>query len=128
MTSIDVTWADDDKEENISKIPEKLNAVDDKHYYTGIIKKVNETHNKALEKIKDYNILAFQEKLKEVLTQYDPRLHKRDQQIEGNKKLREQDKDIELTREEKTRNVKGSLKSAKNKLKKIYAKKDPKDK
>ena len=80
MTSIDVTWADD---EDVSKIPEKLNAVDDKHYYTGIIKKVNETHDKALEKIKDYNILAFQEKLKEVLTQYDPK-HK--PEIEVDKK------------------------------------------
>lgn len=84
MTSMDITWADDDKEENISKIPEKLNAVDDKHYYTGIIKKVNETHNKALEKIKDYNILAFQEKLKEVLTQYDSK-HK--PEIEVDKKV-----------------------------------------
>ena len=89
FTFMDLDCADDDKEENISKIPENLNAVDDKHYYSGIIKKVSETHQKALEKIKDYNILAFQEDLKKFLTQYDPKLHKKEREIKIDKEALE---------------------------------------
>lgn len=118
-TSIDLTWADD---ENISKIPEKLNAVDDKHYYTKIKEKVGEAHQKALDKIKDWNGFVFQEKLKEILTQYDPRSRKKDQKIEGNQKLRKMEKDIEPLREEKTTIMEESIKIIRNKLKKIYTK------
>lgn len=118
-TSIDLTWADD---ENISKIPEKLNAVDEKHYYTKIKEKIGETHQKALDKIKDWNNFVFQEKLKEILLQYDPRSHKRDQKMEGNQKLREAEKDIEPLREEKTTIMEESIKIIREKLKKIYAK------
>lgn len=120
-TSIDLTWADD---ENISKIPEKLNAVDDKHYYTKIKEKVGEAHQKALDKIKDWNGFVFQEKLKEILTQYDPRSRKKDQKIEGNQKLRKMEKDIEPLREEKSKSVREHLELMRDKLKKIYAKKD----
>ncbi|MCK4524883.1 MAG: hypothetical protein KAU07_00395 [Candidatus Andersenbacteria bacterium] len=64
------------------------------------------------------------EKLKEILTEYDPRQYERDHEIEGNEKLREQDENIEFTREEKTRNIKKGLENAKDKLKKIYARQD----
>lgn len=120
VSYIDPTWDD--------SFMGKLNAVDKKHYYTNIRERINETHQKAFQKIKDYNILAFQEKLKEVLIQYDPKLYKREQKIEGNKRSRERNKDMEIMREEKTRNVKRSLKSTRNKLKKIYARKDSKNK
>jgi len=120
VSYIDPTWDD--------SLNGELNAVDKDHYYASIKEKVNEAHNKALDKIKDYNLLVFQEKLKKILTEYDPRLHKRDQQIEGNEKLRKKEKDLEFTREEKTRNVRNSLKSARNKLKNIYAGKNSKSK
>ncbi|MCK5466443.1 hypothetical protein KAI56_03040 [Candidatus Parcubacteria bacterium] len=107
FTFMDLDCADDDKEENISKIPENLNAVDDKHYYSGIIKKVNETHQTALEKIKDYNILAFQENLKKILMQYDPK-HK--PEIEVSKKAFE-----EITKK-KTRSSREDKKDAVNSL------------
>lgn len=64
MTSIDLTWADD---ENISKIPNKLNAVDKEHYYTGIPEKVDKLHQEALKKILEFNTLAEEEKLREML-------------------------------------------------------------
>jgi len=134
-TSIDLTSADD---ENISKIPEKLNAVDKEHYVTHIKEKVNEAHQKVLDKIKDYNILSFQERLKEILTQYDPKFHKREQHIEGDKSLLKQldqdknfpekYKNIELPRETRKNIVKNSSKDIRNKIKKIYAEKDSKGK
>jgi len=101
MTSIDITWADD---KDASEIPDKLNAVDKEHYYTGIIKKVNEVHKTALEKIKDYNILAFQENLKEILTQYDPK-HKSEMKV--NKKAFEEitNKKTESSQEDKEKIV-----------------------
>ena len=102
----------------------KFNAVDEEHYYTSIKEKIDEAHQKALEKINDYNVFAFQEKLKEILTQYDPRQYDRDHKIEGNKKLREAEKDVEALREERMENVKGSLKNAREKIKKMYKKKD----
>lgn len=66
VTSIDLTWADD---KNISKIPEKLNAVDEKHYYTA---KIEESHKKAIEKILNFNRVIEQEKLREILMTYEP--------------------------------------------------------
>lgn len=65
MTSIDLTWADD---ENVSKIPNKLNAVDEGHYYTGIPEKVDKSHQEVLKKILELNALAEEEKLREILT------------------------------------------------------------
>jgi len=61
------------------------------------------------------------EKLKKILTEYDPRQYDRDHKIEGNKKLLEKNKDVEIIREERTENVKKNLEKAKDKLKKIYA-------
>ncbi|MCK5085265.1 hypothetical protein KAK05_00990, partial [Candidatus Parcubacteria bacterium] len=116
MTYGDPTWDDSSEGE--------FNAVDEDHYYTSIKEKIDEVHQKALKKINDYNIFAFQEKLKEVLTQYDPRQYDRSHKIEGNKKLREHDKNIEALREERMKNVKGSLKNAREKIKKMYKKKD----
>ena len=92
----DPTWDDSSSGE--------FNAVDEKHYYTSIKEKVDESHQKALEKIKDYNALVFQEKLKEILSQYDPRLHKKEQEIKENKKMSD------------------AIKEAKKKLKNIYSK------
>jgi len=86
----DSTWADPlcgDRE---------LNAVDKEHYYNA---KLDEAHKEALKKIRDWNSLVKQEKLKEILTQYDPKLHKRDRKIRGNKKLYEVNEDIEITPE-----------------------------
>lgn len=77
----------------------EFNAVDKKHYYTSLPEKLDEAHQKALEKIRDWNNLVKQEKLKEILMQYDPKLHKRGRKIEGNKKLREVNKDIEISLE-----------------------------
>lgn len=124
MTAIDITWAD---HKNPLSISGKLNAVDESHYYKNIKEKtndVNTAHQKALEKIKDYNIFAFQKKLKKVLTEYDSRQYTRDHRHEGNKELRKTNKDIELTREEKTGNVKKGLEVMRNKFKKAHAKKD----
>ena len=109
FTFMDLDYVDDDKEENISKIKENLNAVNNKHYYAGVIKKVNEIHQKTLEKIKDWNNLAFQENLKKNLTQYDPKLHKREQEIKIDKealeKIAEVKKKTESFQENKKRAV-----------------------
>jgi len=78
ITAIDITWADD---ENISKISEKLNAVDEKHYYSSLPEKSAEVHQKALKKIRDWNNLVKQEKLRQMLTTYDPKLHRREREI-----------------------------------------------
>lgn len=112
----DPTWSDVDEK--------KLNAVDNEHYYTLKKEIVDEQHQKALEKIQEYNEFVRQEKIKEIITTYDPKLHKREQRIEGNKKLREKEKDIEPLREERNKNVREHLKLIRDKLKKIYAKKD----
>lgn len=116
ITYGDPTWHDSSEGE--------FNAVDKDHYYTNIKEKIDEAHQKFLEKIDDYNILAFQEELKRILTQHDPRQYDRDHKIEGNKELRETEKNIEALREEKMENVKGNLKNAREKIKKLYKKKD----
>ena len=120
VSYIDTTWDD--------SLGGKLNAVDEDHYYSNIKEKINEVHQKALDKIKNYNILAFQEKLKEILTQYDSKSHKRDRQIEGNEKLRDTDKNIELTRERKMEKGKRNLKNIRKKFNNIYAGKNSKKK
>jgi len=84
-------WADSSEGE--------LNAVDKDHYYASLPEKLDEAHQKILEKIRDWNNIVFQEKLKEILTQYDPKLHKRGQKIIGNKKLYKVNKDVEITPE-----------------------------
>ena len=120
VTYGDPTWHDSSEGE--------FNAVDKDHYYTNIREKVDKAHQKALEKINDYNVFSFQEKLKEILTQYDPRQYDRGHKIEGDKELRKTNKDIEPLREERTENVKKSLKKAKYQLKKVYAGKNSKNK
>ena len=65
MTSIDLTWADN---ENVSKITEELNAVNKDHYYTSPITEVDIAHQKVLKKILELNALAEEEKLREILT------------------------------------------------------------
>ena len=97
VTSIDTTWADD---ENISKISGKLNAVDEAHCYSNVQYDVQKAHQEALEKIGELNNLAKQGKLREMLMTYDPKLHKRDQKIKGNKELYKTNKDVEVSREE----------------------------
>lgn len=62
MTSIDLTWADD---ENISKIPEKLNSVDKDHFY---LSEVDKVHQEALKKILEFNAFVEEEKLREIMT------------------------------------------------------------
>ena len=79
VTAIDITWADD---KNISKISEKLDAVDEKHCYTSFPEKAAEAHQEALKKIRDWNNLVLQEKLREMLMTYDPKLHRRERKIE----------------------------------------------
>ena len=81
------TWADSSEGE--------LNAVDEKHYYASLPEKLDDAHQEVLKKIRDYNDYVAQEKLREILMQYDPRLHKRDQKIEriklretGNKSIK----------------------------------------
>ena len=69
------------------------------------------------EDIKDR--VFYQEKLKKILTEFDPRQSDRDHKIEGNEKLREAEKDIETSREERTKNVKESLKKIREKIGKL---------
>ncbi len=63
----------------------KPNAVDEKHCYAGLPKELDEAHQKTLEKIRDWNNLVKQEKLKKILTQYDPKLYKRDHKVKRSK-------------------------------------------
>lgn len=65
ITSVDLTKADD---EDISKIPGKLNAVDEQHHYSGITEKVDKAHQEAVKKILEFNTLVEEEKLREILT------------------------------------------------------------
>lgn len=116
MTSIDITWAD---HENPPSVSERLNAVDESHFYSSAIGKADEAHQKALEKIRDWNNLVKQKELEKILTQYDLRSHKRDQKLEGNKKLREVNKDAEILREEREKDVKWSLKKIREKIGKL---------
>lgn len=79
MTSIDITWAD---YKNPPSVSENLNAVDESHFYSSTIEKTDEAHQKALKKIADYNNLVKQEKLREMLMTYDPKLYKKEHEIE----------------------------------------------
>lgn len=110
------TWADSPEGE--------LNAVDEKHYYASLPEKLDEAHQEALEKIENWNNLVKQEKLKEILMQYNLKQDKRDHMIEGNEKLRETEKDVEVLQEERTKNVKESLKKIRERIGKINRKKD----
>ena len=85
IVPFDITFLED---EDLSKIPEKIN-VTNKSYSYNVKEKVNEAHQNALEKIKKYSLFTFQEKLKEVLTQYDPKLHKKEQEIKIDKEASE---------------------------------------
>ena len=100
----------------------KLNAVDEKHYYTGLPEKVDKAHREALEKIRDYNNYARQKELERILTRYDPKLHKRDQEIEGNKELYKTNKDIKLSRREMEK-IAGDLEKSERENKKEEKKK-----
>ncbi|MFH1048807.1 MAG: hypothetical protein V1732_04040, partial [Patescibacteria group bacterium] len=114
ISYVDPTWSDANKE--------AFNAVDKNHYYAGKKKIIDEQHQEMLKKIQEFNELVRQEKIKEIITTYDPRSRQREQKIEGNEKLRETEKDIEPLREEKSKGVKEHLKIARDKLKKIYTK------
>ncbi len=100
IVPFDITFLGD---EDLSKIPEKIN-VTNKSYSYDIKEKINKVHDKALEKIKDYNILAFQEKLKQVLMQYNPK-HK--PEIEVDKKAFEEitKKKTRSSREDKKKDI-----------------------
>ena len=74
ISSLDSTWAD--------SLGGKLNAVDEKHYYSSLPEELDEAHQEALKKIGDWNNLVAQENLKKILTQYDPKLYKREHEIE----------------------------------------------
>ncbi|MEA1936583.1 MAG: hypothetical protein U9N04_00535, partial [Patescibacteria group bacterium] len=97
VSSLDSTWADSPGG--------KLNAVDEKHYYTGSSEEIDEAHQESLDKIKDWNRLVKQEKLKEILTTYDPRLHRKEREIKENKKMS------------------NAVKETRGKLRKLYHKK-----
>lgn len=72
-----------------------------------------------LEKVKNYKLIYAHEKLKKFLTEFDPRQYHRDHRVEGSKKLRETEDDIETLREEKAENVKWSLKKIRERISKL---------
>lgn len=116
----DPTWSDTNKK--------AFDAINKDHYYTGKKKIIDEQHQEVLEKIKEYNEFVRREKIKEIITTYELRLHQREQRIEGNEKLKEKEVDIEPLREERNKSVREHFKFIRNKLKSIYAKKDSEEK
>lgn len=80
FTSVDLTWADD---ENISKIPEKFNAVNKNHFYSSVITKAEEEYQELLKKRMEFNELDLQEKLRKMITTFDSELYKKEHGVKS---------------------------------------------
>ena len=73
-------YVDEDQKENKEEIGDEEEIEEEKE-----AEQKEEHKTTFLEKIKNYKLICVQEKLKKILTQYDPKLHKKEQEIKMDK-------------------------------------------